>query len=429
MRAEIISIGDELLIGQVVNTNASWMASELNKTGINVVHIASVADESGAIKNALDQATERADIILLTGGLGPTKDDITKRTLAEYFNAGFIFHEPTLAHIQSIFSARNYALTPVNKKQAEIPDNCIPLFNQNGTAPGMWFEQNGKVFVSMPGVPFEMKPMLSEQVIPRLREKFRLQHIFHKTIMTHGLGESWLAGKISGWVESLPENIKLAYLPQPGIVRLRLSASGPDREQLENEVKQYCKSLHAYIPSAIFGYDDISLEEVVGKLLLKDRQTLSTAESCTGGYIAHLITSIAGSSDYFKGAVVSYDNSVKINLLGVSETVLEKQGAVSREVVEAMALGAQQKLKTDFALATSGIAGPTGGTAEKPLGTVWIALASHKEVQSKLFHFGEHRGRNIRRSALAALNMLRLELVGEKRAPTTCGDSSAGDPF
>jgi nicotinamide-nucleotide amidase len=421
MKAEIISIGDELLIGQVVNTNASWMAAELNKAGINVVHISSVSDEKASIKSAIDFAMERAEIVLITGGLGPTKDDITKHALAEYFSAGFVFHEPTFQHIKSLFAARNFKLTDVNRKQAEIPDNCIPLFNRNGTAPGMWFEQNTKIIVSMPGVPFEMRPLLSEQVIPKLIEKFNLPVIFHKTIMTTGIGESWLAEKISDWADSLPQNIKLAYLPQPGIVRLRLSASGPDKEKLENEVNHYCKSLHTYIPQVIFGYDDISLEEVIGKLLLKNKQTLSTAESCTGGYIAHLITSIAGSSDYFKGAVVSYSNRVKTEQLGVNLMILEQKGAVSSEVVEAMAQGAKQRLQTDFALATSGIAGPGGGTKEKPVGTVWIALAGPTGVQSKRFHFGEHRGRNIRRSALAALNMLRLEMVRGENNKVDCG--------
>lgn len=422
MKAEIISIGDELLIGQVINTNASWMASELNKAGISVVHIAAIADDNTAIKQALDQATERSDIVLLTGGLGPTKDDITKHTLAEYFGGGMVFHEATFKHIQSLFAARNFKVTDVNQKQAEIPANCTPLVNRNGTAPGMWFEQNGKVFVSMPGVPFEMKPLLSEQVIPKLRKQFNLQYIFHKTIMTTGIGESWLAEKIAGWENSLPENIKLAYLPQPGIVRLRLSASGPDKTQLENEITHYCQFLRKLIPHIIFGYDDIRLEEVIGRLLLKNKQTLSAAESCTGGYIAHLITSIAGSSNYFKGAVVSYSNSVKVNQLDVNKKVLENRGAVSSEVVEAMAQGARQQLNTDFALATSGIAGPGGGTDDKPVGTIWIALAAPSGVQSKRFHFGEHRGRNIRRSALAALNMLRMELTDENSEGGDCGD-------
>jgi len=422
MKAEIISIGDELLIGQVVNTNASWMAAELNKSGIQVVHIAAVSDDNISISKALDQATNRADIILLTGGLGPTKDDITKKTLAEYFNTGFVFHEATYQHVKALFEARNFKLTEVNKQQAEIPESCTPLHNRNGTAPGMWFEENGKIFVSMPGVPFEMKPLLSEQVIPKLQQKFKLPHIFHKTIMTTGIGESWLADKIADWADSLPENIKLAYLPQPGIVRLRLSASGHDKVVLEKEVNKYCQTLQAYLPKVVFGFDDISLEEVVGKLLLRKKQTMSTAESCTGGYIAHLITSISGSSHYLKGAIVSYANEVKQDQLGVDSGLLEQYGAVSKEVVEAMASGARKNLKADFAVATSGIAGPDGGSAEKPVGTIWIALAGPKGVQSKLFHFGEHRGRNIRRSALSALNMLRLELLEGGNEEVNCGN-------
>lgn len=414
MKAEIISIGDELLIGQVVNTNASWMANELKLAGIQVVHIVAIADDPDAITNALSQAADRAELILLTGGLGPTKDDITKQVLADYFGGRIVFHEPTFEHIKSLFSSRNFKLTAVNKQQAEIPDNCSILFNHNGTAPGMWFEKDGKIFVSMPGVPFEMKPMLSDQLIPKLKEKFQLPYIYHKTIMTQGIGESWLAEKIADWADGLPGNIKLAYLPQPGMVRLRLSASGTNKTQLEEEVNSCCRKLHAYIPEAIFGYDDISLEEVIGKLLLKAGQTLATAESCTGGYIAHLITSIAGSSNYFEGSIISYSNQVKSKILDVPKDVLEEKGAVSQEVVEAMATGARQELKTDFALATSGIAGPDGGTEEKPVGTVWIALAGPKGIQSKLFHFGEHRGRNIRKSALAALNMLRLELLASK---------------
>lgn len=417
MKAEIISIGDELLIGQVVNTNASWMANELMLAGVHVVHIAAVADDQAAIKSALDQAAERAELILLTGGLGPTKDDITKHVLADYFGGQIVFHEPTFEHIKSLFSSRSFKLTAVNKQQALIPDNCSILFNHNGTAPGMLFEKGGRIFVSMPGVPFEMKPMLSNQLIPKLKEKFQLPHIYHKTIMTQGIGESWLAEKIAVWADGLPGNIKLAYLPQPGIVRLRLSASGANKKQLEEEVNKYCRDLHAYVPDLIFGYDDISIEEVVGKLLLKAGQTLATAESCTGGYIAHLITSIAGSSDYFVGSIVSYSNQVKNHQLNVSKDVVEEYGAVSQQVVEAMATGARQALETDFSLATSGIAGPGGGTEEKPVGTVWIALAGPNGVQSKLFHFGEHRGRNIRKSALTALNILRLELLASESEP------------
>ncbi len=411
MRAEIINIGDELLIGQVVNTNASWMAAAIDKAGIKTVRISVIADDKQDIWHSLDEAMGRAEIVLLSGGLGPTKDDITKKTLAEYFHSDFVFHEPTFEQVKKIFAARQFPVTEVNRQQAEIPEKCTPLFNKNGTAPGMWFNVEGKVIVSLPGVPFEMKAMMTGQVIPLLQEKFRLGFIFHKTIMTTGVPESMLAARIEKWESSLPDHVKLAYLPQPGIVRLRLSASGKDKTVLQQEVNSYCKQLNLLIPEAIFGYDDISLEEVVGKLLVAQNKTLSTAESCTGGTIAQLITSIAGSSRYFKGAVVSYANEVKINQLNVPAAVLEKQGAVSRETVEAMAIGVRNNLHTDFSIAVSGIAGPDGGTPEKPVGTVWIAVDSEEGVKSQRFHFGEHRGRNIRRSALAALHLLRLELV------------------
>ena len=411
MKAEIINIGDELLIGQVVNTNASWMASQINALGVDVVHITIIADDSQAIKNALSEAEKRADIILMTGGLGPTKDDITKKTLAEYFNSKLIFHQPTFEQVKEIFKARNFKVTDINKQQALIPDKCTPLFNKNGTAPGMWFEKDNKVFVSLPGVPFEMKPMLTEQVIPKLQEKFHFGTILHKTVMTTGVAESFLAEKIKEWEENLPENIKLAYLPQPGIVRLRLTAKGNDKTTLQKQIDREINKLKTLIGDIIFGYDDISLEEVVGKLLKKKQKSVSTAESCTGGYIAHLITSIPGSSEYFEGSVISYSNKVKMTVLNVPEQDIIKHGAVSREVVEAMVSGVKKLLKTDYAVATSGIAGPTGGTAEKPVGTTWIAVATPEKVISKLYHFGEHRGRNIRRASLAALEMLRQEIL------------------
>jgi len=415
MTAEIISIGDELLIGQVINTNASWIAGELNKTGILVSQVTAIGDNADDINRVLKDASLRNNIILLTGGLGPTKDDTTKNVLAGYFNSGMVFHEPTLAHIRRLFSSRNYEVTPVNRQQAEIPEKCTPLPNENGTAPGMWFEENGKVIVSMPGVPFEMQPMLLKQVIPRLKEKFDLPFIYHKTIMTQGLGESKLAERIQKIEDSLPKHIKMAYLPQPGIVRLRLSASGKNKTALEDEINFYCRKLLDEIPELIFGYDDILLEEVVGKLLTERKESLSTAESCTGGYLAHLITSISGSSNYYFGSVISYSNEVKIGELNVSSADLEKYGAVSQQVVEQMAKGAREKFKTNYSLATSGVAGPDGGTKEKPVGTIWIALASEKGVQSKLLHLGEHRGRNIRRTALEALNMLRLKISEHKK--------------
>ncbi|PLX07926.1 MAG: competence/damage-inducible protein A [Marinilabiliales bacterium] len=412
MKAEIISIGDELLIGQVVNTNASWMAVELNLAGINVVQISSVSDEGEHIQNALQEAETRADVVLLTGGLGPTKDDITKKVMMDYFGSKPKFHEPTYQHIKNLFSKRSYPLSEVNRLQAYLPDNCTILPNRVGTAAGMWFEKNDTIFVSMPGVPFEMKTLIWEQVIPNLKKRFKTPFIYHKTIMTTGIGESMLAEKIEKWESGLPDNIKLAYLPQPGIVRLRLSAEGFDEDKTKTQVDEQCELLKNYVPKAIFGYNDISLEETLANILKEKGLTLATAESCTGGYISHLITSIAGSSEFFMGSVVSYSNEAKMNLLSVNKNVIENYGAVSKEVVEKMAVGAREKFNTDYAISTSGIAGPDGGTEEKPVGTVWIGIATKKGVQSKLFHFGEHRGRNIRRSALMALNLLRLEVLG-----------------
>lgn len=411
MTAEIINIGDELLIGQVVNTNASWMGAELNKAGIQVKQITSIADDASEIRQAIDQARERADIILISGGLGPTKDDITKKTLAEYFDSKMVFHEPSLENVKRIFSSLNFEVTEVNRQQAMVPEKCTPLVNRTGTAPGMWFELDGKVIVSMPGVPLEMKTLTSEEVVPRLQEHFHLDAIVHKTVMTTGMGESFLAEKIKDWEDNLPTHVKLAYLPQPGIVRLRLSSKGTNKEKLETELDQLLRGLEQYIPKAIFGYCDCALEEIVGNLLKETGKTVSTAESCTGGYISHLITSIAGSSAYFTGGIVSYANEVKTDQLGVLPETLENYGAVSQEVVEQMATGVRERLQTDYALAVSGIAGPDGGTEEKPVGTTWIAVAYEGGVKAKKFHFGPQRDRNIRRAALAALNMLRLELI------------------
>jgi len=408
IKAEIISIGDELLIGQVVNTNASWIASELVKNGIEVGRITAIKDSKSEIFEALNSSIE--NIVLFTGGLGPTKDDITKGVLCNYFDSKLIFHTPTFDHIKSLFGKRNYPVTEVNKNQALIPDKCIPLFNQYGTAPGMWFETDAKVVVSMPGVPFEMKSLVTNELIPRLKQRFQAKNIIHRTIMTIGVGESMLAEKIADWENDLPNHIKLAYLPQPGIVRLRLSTQSNNYDSSFSEIESQISKLQNIIPDKIFGFDDSSLEEVVGNLLAEKGRTLSTAESCTGGYIAHLITSIAGSSNYFTGSVVSYANDVKVKQLNVDPSDIETYGAVSKEVVEQMAIGGRKLLNTDYCLATSGIAGPDGGTEDKPVGSVWIALASPMEVKSRLFQFGEHRGRNIHRSALAALNMLRKEL-------------------
>ncbi len=410
MIAEIISIGDELLIGQVINTNASWMASLLNRNGIKIKQIKAIADDKNDIIQAIDQAFLSADIILLTGGLGPTKDDITKTTLCEYFDTHLVFNELVFSRIKELFRLRNFKVADVNKAQAELPESCLALKNSNGTASGMWFEKDNKVLISMPGVPFEMKPMMENEVIPRLRDKFKTPIIIHKTIMTQGIGESVLAEKIKDWENALPANIKLAYLPQPGIVRLRLSASGENQEKCEERIADLIHHLNKLIGEYIFAYDDILLEETLGKTLKEKHKTISTAESCTGGYIAHLLTSIAGSSAYFKGSAVTYANEIKENILGVSADDLENFGAVSKTVVEQMALGARRKFGTDYALATSGIAGPDGGSQEKPVGTTWIALAGPEGVFAKKYHFGEHRGRNIRRAALSAMFTLQKTL-------------------
>ncbi len=411
MIAEIISIGDELLVGQVVNTNATWIARQLNEIGIPVVQISAIADDAATIKTALDEAFSRADVILVTGGLGPTKDDITKHTLCEYFNTSLVFHQPSFENIERLFTLRNARVIDVNRRQAEIPANCTPFINQYGTAPGMWFEKDNKVLVSMPGVPFEMEAMMEKDVLPRLAGGFNDRIVVHKTIQTQGIGESALADLIEDWENNLPGNMKLAYLPQPGIVRLRLTAYGDSKEKTLQEVEQQVALLQKLIPDLIFGYGNDTLEEVVGRLLKEKHLTLCTAESCTGGYLSHLVTSVPGSSDYYTGSVIAYSNRVKQEMLGVSGQTLEKHGAVSEEVVREMAEGARARFNTDFAVSISGIAGPDGGTIEKPVGTVWIAVASSKRTVARKFSFGEHRGRNIRRAALAGLNMLRMELM------------------
>ena len=411
MTAEIITIGDELLIGQVIDTNSAWIADQLNLVGIRVHQITSISDEREHILTTLAEAETRADVILITGGLGPTKDDITKVTLCEYFDTELVFNEEAFRNVESLFKLRGFPVTALNRKQAEIPANCTPLKNINGTAPGMWFEREGKIIVSMPGVPFEMKAMVSNQVLPRLSKKLNGSFIVHTTVMTQGVGESFLAKTIEDWEDQLPANIKLAFLPQPGIVRLRVTAIGSNQLTLTGQLEEEISKLQTIIPDLIFGYNDETLEQVVGKLLKSRLKTLATAESCTGGYIAHLITSIPGSSEYFKGSVISYANEVKRDELGVKLTSLEQHGAVSEEVVKQMAFGVREKLNTDYALATSGVAGPDGGTEEKPVGTTWIALATPDKVIAQKFLFGEHRGRNIRKAALAALNMLRVELL------------------
>lgn len=411
MTAEIISIGDELLIGQVVNTNASWIAEQLNLVGIEVIRITTIADTGEEILRALDEASGRAEVILLTGGLGPTRDDITKKTLRDYFNTGLVFNEEAFENIVKLFGNRGLPINDINRQQAEVPENCTPIVNDKGTAPGMWFEREGKIYVSMPGVPYEMKSMMSREILPKLADRLNGLFILHKKVLTQGVGESWLAEMISEWEDGLPEHMKLAYLPQPGMVRLRLSGSAQDAGKLNLEMDQQMEKLAGLIPELIFGYGEVSLEEVLGNLLKERGQSLSTAESCTGGYIAHLVTSIPGSSAYFNGSVVAYSNQVKTTILGVKEKTLIAYGAVSEQCVTEMARGVKDKFNTDYSIAISGIAGPDGGTDEKPVGTVWIAISGPASVFTKKYIFGNDRQRIIRVAALTAMNQLRLMIL------------------
>ncbi len=411
MKAEIITIGDEILIGQIVDTNSAWIAEQFNLNGIEIYQITSVHDDGAQIKKAIENAEKNVDLVLLTGGLGPTKDDITKKVLCEYFNTKLVLHEPTLEHIKERFSRRNIDLNKLNRDQALVPENCTVLTNKSGTAPGLWFEKNDTIVVALPGVPFEMKHLVESEILPRLRKTGKSKAIYHKTVQTQGLPESMLAEKIEQWETALPANIKLAYLPNPMSVRLRLSAMGTDINHLKMQVEKEVELLKKIIPDHIFGYDNETLAEVIGRMLVKSGKTLAVAESCTGGYISHLITSVPGSSAYFRGGITAYSNETKINLLKVREDSLAVFGAVSETVAKEMAAGVKKALNSDFAVATTGIAGPDGGTPEKPVGTVWIAVAGLNEVTAEKYEFGDNRDRNIIRSSQTALQLLRRTLM------------------
>lgn len=412
VKAELITIGDEILIGQIVDTNSAWMADILHDNGIEVHQITSISDEAKQIKLTLDQAFERSDIILMTGGLGPTKDDITKSVLCEYFSDKLEFREDIFNQVQSLFASYGVEMPAVNKHQAEVPSSCTTLMNIKGTAPGMWFNHNDKVLVSMPGVPYEMKYLVEHEVLPRVKKQFKAPELVYQTVLTQGIGESSLMELLSGWENAvLDADLKLAWLPAAGKVRLRISGKGTSRLSLESKISQYVNQLPALIPEHFVGLESDKLEVIIGDALKESKQTLSTAESCTGGYIAHLITSIAGSSAFFEGTVVSYSNRIKETVLGVRWESLKKHGAVSKQVVEEMAVGVRKKMKTDYSIATSGIAGPDGGTEDKPVGTVWIAVATPSGVISEQFLFGKDREKNILRSAQTALRMLQKEIL------------------
>ncbi len=411
MKLDILSIGDELLIGQTLNTNAHWLSKELNLIGFQIRQHTTVSDEETAIISALNEALGNSDVVIITGGLGPTKDDLTLGILTEYFGGKLIMNEDVYQDIEKMVTGRGYEMNELNRQQALVPDNAKVLRNKNGTAPGTWFEKDSKIIVSMPGVPYEMKAMTGNTVIPWLKEKFELPVIVHKMIYTQGIPESQLAEKLEDWENNLPNTIKLAYLPSPGRVKLRLSSIGNNRQEIETTINKEIEKVKTIIGKNIFSLTEDELQVVIGDLLRKKNATLATAESCTGGYIAHLITQVAGASDYFKGAVVSYANETKIESLGVNADDINQYGAVSKQIVEQMAIGVRTKLNTNYSIATSGVAGPSGGTEEKPVGTVWIAVASEDDVVSQVFQFGKDRAINIERSAIAALGMLRNVVI------------------
>ncbi|MBZ9787766.1 competence/damage-inducible protein A [Psychroflexus sp. CAK57W] len=408
MQAEIITIGDEILIGQIIDTNSAFIAKQLNKIGVDVYQISSIQDEKEHILNALKEASGRSNIVIITGGLGPTKDDITKHTFCEYFNDELILDKKVLAHVEDIFA--KYVSTPIleaNKSQAWMPSQAIPLHNEYGTAPGMWFENEDVVYVSMPGVPYEMKAIFTEQALPRLQDRFRTPYIIHKTVLTYGLGESAIADRIEDWENLLPPYIKLAYLPSLGRVRLRLSARGEDEVELKSGLENAVESLNRIIGDIIKGYEDEqTLEERIAEAFTVKGKTLVTAESCTGGRLAAKFTEIPGASAYFKGSVVSYATSAKNDVLQISEELIEKYSVVSSEITQAMAEKANAMFKSDYAIATTGNAGPAKGDSDAEIGTVFIAVATPEETQVHEFQFGKHRERVTQKAVNKALELI-----------------------
>lgn len=415
MKATIINIGDEILIGQIVNTNASWMAEKLNQSGIAVHEVLTIADTKESIVDALNRAMERTELVFVTGGLGLTKDDVTKKTLSDYFDMEMAFHEPTFNNIQQIFAQYGRVADDRYRAQAEMPVGAKVLINKTGAASGMWFEKNGKIVIAMPGVPREMKYLMTYEALPKLEMQLHFPTIMHRTINVTGRGETDLASLLEEFEQKLPSNIKLAYLPNSmlGMVRLRLSAYGEDAIVLETQLDHYVRKLPPILGSLIFGEEKDTLESVVGQLLLKNGYTLGTAESCTGGNIAHKITSIAGCSAYYESSVIAYSNTIKKNLLGVKESTLEEHGAVSEQTVIEMARGTQKLLNVNCSIAVSGVAGPTGGSPEKPVGTIWVAITKNEELYTEKLQLGKDRLQNIERTTTIALNLLRRFLIND----------------
>ena len=410
MKADIITIGDEILIGQIIDTNSAWIAARLGEIGVSIRRKYSIGDRREEIISAVEESMAKAEITIITGGLGPTKDDITKRVLAEIFNSPMVCHTETYERVERMMAARGIAFNELNKGQAMVPECCTVLANHKGTAPGMWFERNGRVVVSLPGVPFEMEGLMTESVLPLLTRHFELSSVVHRTAITYGLAESMMAELIAPWEDALPPHLHLAYLPSPSQLRLRLSAYDVDKEQAEREFDEQFAKLIPILGDYFVGWGDTTVQSAVAEILVKRGETLASAESCTGGVIASKFTAMSGASEYFWGGVVSYDNSVKENVLGVSRHNLETYGAVSEQVARQMAEGVRRLCGTTYGVATTGVAGPTGGSPEKPVGTVWVAVATPTHTIAKLFQHGKVRAVNIERAATAAINLLRLEL-------------------
>ncbi|TRX02836.1 CinA family nicotinamide mononucleotide deamidase-related protein [Flavobacterium gawalongense] len=413
MKATIVTIGDEILIGQIVDTNSGFIAKSLDKIGVEINEMISISDDKKHILDTFLTLQNTVDLVIITGGLGPTKDDVTKKTFCDYFEDELIVDQEVLAHVtQLIEGFYKRTITQINKDQALVPSKCTVLHNQVGTAPGMWMKKENTVFISLPGVPYEMKYLVEHEIIPKVVREYKRPYIIHKTILTYGQGESLVAERIEDWENNLPEFIKLAYLPSPGKVRLRLSARGTDKEKLEAAIEKNVSSLDAIIHDIIVGFeDDETLEVVVGKILTKQNKTISTAESCTGGKIAEVLTSVSGSSKYFKGSVVSYATEVKINVLGIPESLIKEHSVVSREVVSAMALSVKRIMKTDYAIAATGNAGPLKGDSNAEVGTVFIALATPSEVIVEEFNFGQPREKVIDRAVIKSLELLQKEIL------------------
>jgi nicotinamide-nucleotide amidase len=415
MKISIITIGDEILIGQTIDTNSAWMGKKLNAIGAQIHQIVSVGDDLPDIIQNLEKALQHSDVVLLTGGLGPTKDDVTKKALCEFFGVDLVFHQPTYDRILKLFEKWGRSTTEAHRLQCFMPGNAELLYNKMGTAPGMWFEKDGKVVVSMPGVPYEMKYLMETHVISKLKATFPGQPIVHRTIQTVGEGESRIAFRLEDIESALPAHIKLAFLPNLGKVRLRLTGKGPDQTALEHELDEKVKQIVDRIPELIFGFGEIKLEAAIGQMLKERQLKLATAESCTGGFLAHMITSVPGSSDYFQGSIIAYANAVKMNQLGVKADTLNQQGAVSEATVREMVTGALDLLQTDLAVATSGVAGPGGGSEEKPVGTVWMAVGNNNRIKTRLIRAGKDRIKNIEYSSVHALNLIREFLLEEDK--------------